>query len=72
MNIAEGNSRRTARDKAKFMDIAQASLEELHYQLVLARDLKYLSQEKFNDMDVRIQKVSYLLIRFRQGIIKSF
>ncbi len=72
MNIAEGNSRRTAKDKAKFMDIAQASLEELHYQLLLARDLKYLSPGKFVEMDGRIQKVSYLLIRFRQGILKTF
>ena len=41
-NIAEGFSKRTRSDKARVMNIAQASLEELRYYFILARDLNYL------------------------------
>ena len=42
-NIAEGFKRRGRLDKAKFMNIAEASLEETRYYLRLARDLGYES-----------------------------
>lgn len=40
-NIAEGFQRSGIRDKIKFFNIAQGSLEELRYQLILTRDLDY-------------------------------
>ncbi len=40
-NIAEGFSRRGQTDKARFMNIAEASLEESRYYLILAQDLGY-------------------------------
>ncbi len=40
-NIAEGFKRRGAQDKARFLNIAQASLEECRYYLILTRDLQY-------------------------------
>ncbi len=40
-NIAEGFKKRTKPDKARFMNIAQGSLEECRYYLILAKDLKY-------------------------------
>jgi four helix bundle protein len=41
-NIAEGFSKRGRSDKARFMNVAQGSLEELRYYFILARDLEYL------------------------------
>ena len=41
VNIAEGFKRRGRADKARFMNIAQASLEECRYFLILAQDLGY-------------------------------
>jgi len=41
-NIAEGFKKRGRRDKARYLNIAQASLEETRYYLILARDLEYL------------------------------
>lgn len=41
-NIAEGFSKRSRSDKARIMNIAQGSLEELRYYFILARDLGYL------------------------------
>ena len=40
-NIAEGFKRRGKSDKARFYNIAQASLEESRYYLILAHDLGY-------------------------------
>ncbi len=40
-NIAEGFKKRGAADKARYMNISQASLEECRYYLLLARDLHY-------------------------------
>ena len=51
-NIAEGFSRKGRADKAKFMNIAQASLEELRYYMILARDLGYLAHSVgWDDLD---------------------
>lgn len=64
-NIAEGNSRKTTKDRIHFIDIATCSLEELHYQCILSLDLHYIDQAEFEDLDERIRKVGYLLYKFR-------
>ena len=45
-NIAEGFKKRGSKDKVRFYNIAQGSLEELRYYFILCRDLNYL---KVND-----------------------
>jgi four helix bundle protein len=40
-NIAEGFKRRGRPDKVRFLNIAQGSLEEVRYFLILATDLEY-------------------------------
>ena len=42
-NIAEGFTRRSLKDKIHFYNIAQASLHETKYYLILARDLGFMS-----------------------------
>jgi len=41
-NIAEGFKRKGGPDKARVMNIAQGSLEELRYYFILSHDLGYL------------------------------
>ena len=51
-NIAEAFSKRSRPDKARVMNISQASLEELRYYFILARDLDYVpSDTHSNDLD---------------------
>jgi four helix bundle protein len=71
MNIAEGNMKRSKKEKGRFFEIASSSLEEVHYQLVLARDLKYLSLEIFNQFDSHIHRTSYLLMKLRASLKKD-
>ena len=40
-NIAEGFRRRGKADKARFMNLAEGSIEESRYYLILATDLGY-------------------------------
>src|ERR1700745_1193448 len=40
-NIAEGFRRRGKADKARYMNMAEGSLEESRYYLILAKDLGY-------------------------------
>jgi four helix bundle protein len=45
-NIAEGFRRRGKADKARFLNMAEGSVEECRYFLILARDLKYADTQK--------------------------
>lgn len=47
-NIAEGFSRLTTKDKCQFYAIAIGSLTELQNQLLVARDVGYITQEILN------------------------
>ncbi|OGJ82311.1 hypothetical protein A2598_04450 [Candidatus Peribacteria bacterium RIFOXYD1_FULL_54_13] len=69
MNIAEGNSKRSAKEKAHFFACAIAPLEELHYQCVLGKDLRYLSDREFSEVDDLIMRVSYLITKLRSSIL---
>lgn len=60
-NIAEGFSRNTAKEKSRFYSIAQGSLTELQNQLLIARDVSYLSNEEFNVIAQQTVFVSKLL-----------
>lgn len=46
-NIAEGFSRKTAKEKIQFYSISIGSLTELQNQFVIARDIKYLLKDDF-------------------------
>jgi four helix bundle protein len=46
-NIAEGASRKSNTDFARFLEIALGSAFELETQLILSKELEYLNQEDF-------------------------
>lgn len=46
-NIAEGFSRGTIKDKVQFYCMAHGSLTELQNQLIVSRDVKYITKEEF-------------------------
>lgn len=68
LNIAEGNAKSSPKERARFCEIAQGSLEELHCQCMLSKDLGYLIPETLKSVDDHIQRVSYLLGRLRQAL----
>ena len=66
-NIAEGFKRKSKNDSLHFYNIAEGSLEEVKYQLLLARDLKYLDDTVYAEIFQLADEVSKLL----HGWIKS-
>ncbi|HLX60699.1 MAG TPA: four helix bundle protein [Planctomycetota bacterium] len=56
-NIAEGFKRRSKPDKVRFLNIAQGSLEETRYLLILSRDLGYTATTLKEDIDVIAKKL---------------
>lgn len=68
MNIAEGCGKESFKERGHFYETASCSLEELHYQFVLSRDLGYITIDEFLHADDHVQRVSFLLVRLRQSL----
>ncbi|MEK7241310.1 MAG: four helix bundle protein [Planctomycetota bacterium] len=67
-NIAEGFKKRGKRDKLNFFNIAQGSLEELRYFIILSLDLGYMRENKLTHAT---EEVSRLLEAYTRAIRNS-
>jgi four helix bundle protein len=67
-NIAEGFRRRGKADKARFMNIAEGSVEECRYYLILAKDLGYGNTDT---LVATLEEVSRLLNAYAAAILTS-
>ena len=67
-NIAEGCGREGERELARFLSIAAASASETEYQLLLARDLRYLKPESHRHLDAQVSEVRRMLASFMQKL----
>jgi four helix bundle protein len=67
-NIAEGFRRRGKAEKARYMNIAEGSLEESRYYLILAKDLGYGDTAKLIG---QLEEVSRLLSTYAAAILAS-
>jgi|SRR5664280_1827923 len=65
-NIAEGAGRDSNKENIHFLFIAVGSAAELDTQLILARDLNFITEENFIRMSDRLSKISKML----NGLIK--
>ncbi len=63
-NIAEGSGRKSKREFAHFLAIAIGSVSEVEYFLILANDLKYLSQIDFQRINTLANETKRMLISF--------
>src|SRR6266536_3308013 len=66
LNIAEGNTRRGAREYRRYLDTAWASLAEVQTALEIARDVGYLELPDFGRLEalaVETSKTLYGLLR---------
>jgi len=66
-NIAEGFKRR-GRDKFNFYYYAEASLEELKYQILLSYDLKYLFKDDYHKLRDLANKTGRMLNGWIQAL----
>lgn len=66
-NIAEGFGRRTGADKKHFYVMAQSSTTEVQNQLLIARDVGYISPKTFS----LLAEDTVTLHKLMTGLIKS-
>jgi four helix bundle protein len=66
-NIAEGFGRHTFKNKVQFYYQSRGSLTELHNQLILSKDLSYISSNEYGEISIILEKSHKLL----QGLISN-
>jgi len=71
-NIAEGFKRIGKADKLRFYNIAQASLEECRYYLILSRDLKYGDVRELRNILEEVSKMLDGYVRAIRNDAKKF
>ena len=67
-NIAEGFRKRGKADKVRFFNIAQGSLEEVRYYLILTRDLKYGDTKQ---LMILLEEISKMLESYIRSVLDS-
>ena len=73
-NIAEGQARNSAKDFARFLYISKGSLAELDTQAIIACELGFITKDKFDEINIKIdelQRMIYSLIN-KLGHSKNF
>jgi len=67
LNIVEGSGRFTEKDFAHFLDMALGSAHELEYCCLMCKDLNYIDQPLYENVNRLINAVKAMLI----GLIKA-
>ena len=70
-NIAEGCGRATNKDFAHFLQISIGSACEIEYQLLLAHDLNYITDEDYNRLNDEIVSVRKMIHKYQSGLKSS-
>ena len=66
-NIVEGCGQLDNGNLIRFLGIAKGSSFEVEYQLLLAKDLKYINEKDYDELNEKIQKIISMLT----NLIKS-
>lgn len=66
-NIVEGFRRQSMKESLHFYNIADASLEETKYHVLLAKDLHYISEDIYLKYMQQAEEVGRLLTRWIQS-----
>lgn len=70
-NLAEGTSRITSKDKAHFTTMAYSSTMEILNQLIISKELNFISEEDYLDLRNDIYKISNMLNALRKSQLNT-
>jgi len=68
MNLVEGSMRLNSREFRQFVGIARGSAAEVNYQLLLAKDLGYISKKVYDELRSGYERVGQMLTRLGQSL----
>ena len=64
-NIAEGSSRNSNKDFSRFLEITLGSCYEIETQLLIAFDLKFLSENELNQLSDELEEIIKMISKFK-------
>ena len=67
-NIAEGSRRQSNQEYARFLNIAQGSMAEVEYLLILSRDLGYIPPDGFDRLAAEVDEIARMLHGLRAKV----
>lgn len=67
-NIAEGASRKSNKDFARFIEIAIGSANEIDTQLLIATDLEFMTLKEHLAIDEELQSITKMLSKFKSTL----
>ena len=66
-NLAEGTSRKTNKDKAHFTTIAFSSAMEVLNQIIISKELNFISEKDYILVREKLEKISNMLNALRKS-----
>ena len=70
-NICEGYRKLSRADKLRFLNIAQGSLEECRYYILLSLDIEYIDQDTYSNLNFLINGTSWKLNGYAETMNKN-
>ena len=70
-NIAEGSSRQSNKDFARFLEIAIGSAYEIETQLLIASDLGFINLDKTDELINILDEIVKMTSKFRSNLIQN-
>jgi four helix bundle protein len=70
MNLMEGSHRLSKKEYRQFVGIAKGSAGEMKYQLLLAKDLGYMTGTEYLELRQDYERVSQMLTRLAESLVK--
>jgi four helix bundle protein len=67
-NIAEGYKKKSKPHKLNFLNIAEGSLEEVKYYLILSKDLDYIKNDVYSKLEQLSDEVGRILTGYSNAI----
>lgn len=70
-NISEGCGREGTVELKRFMSIAMGSANEAGYQLLLSKDLRYISESDYNKLNCEIDEIQKMLASYIRKVSET-
>lgn len=67
-NIAEGFGRKSSKEFVRFLNISIGSLFEYQTQIEIARNIKFISEEDFNQLYEKSREIEIMIVSFSNKI----
>jgi four helix bundle protein len=68
MNLMEGAHRLGSKEYRQFVGIAKGSAGEIKYQLLVVKDLRYISEDRYSNLKQKYERVSQMLTKLARSL----